>query len=147
MTLVLVDPEQRRKEYNMLVCERVSISYLMDLYSLYQAKDSPRMPPVYVKPVTMLKVDELLDPEDWLNCIRWTRFQQHGGDTSLEWFIARPKGAGFYYSLGEDGSLLMPQDTRMSILSINPETVLGVAGQSSLTCSKPILQVWKGVDC
>ncbi|KAG8171584.1 hypothetical protein JTE90_007586 [Oedothorax gibbosus] len=127
----------------MLVCERVSISYLMDLYSLYQDKNSPRLPPVYLKPVTMLKVDSLMDdPEDWLNCIRWTRSHQRGDDTSLEWFIARPKGAGFYYSLGEDGSVLMPRDDRMSILTINPETVLAVSGQSSMACSKPVLQVW-----
>lgn len=146
MTLVLVDPEQQRKEYSLLTCQRVAISYLMDLYALYRGTNSPQMPPIPIKPVTMLQVAEIVDPRHWLDCIRWSRYQRQGGDASLEWFIARPTYAGFYYSLGEDGSLLLPRDSRIPTMTINAETVRTVAGQSATACAQPVIQVWDD-DC
>lgn len=142
LTLVLVDSE-RRQEYGLLACQRVAISYLMDLYALYRdISGSPNVPPAPIKPVTTLQVDRVVDPREWLHCIQWSRYQQRGKDASLEWFIARPTDAGFYYSLGEDGTLLMPRDnTRLEMLTVNPETVRTIAGQSTMYCNKPTLQV------
>ncbi|KAG8173831.1 hypothetical protein JTE90_016320 [Oedothorax gibbosus] len=91
----------------------------------------------------MLNVNKIIAPNDWFNCILWSRYKHHGCEASLELFINRPKDSEFYYSVGEDGSMLMPRDTRLSVLTINPETVRTLAGQSVTMCPKPVLQVWE----
>lgn len=128
-------------EYTVLACKRVSVSYLMDLYALYLGKDTTLVPPVPVKSVVTLNVEKIIDPEKWLNCIKWARYQNQHTKLSLEWFIARPKNSGFYYSVGEDGSLLMPRNSYLNTIQIHPETVKTISGKSVRYCSKPTLCV------
>ncbi|GFU30114.1 uncharacterized protein TNCV_4862441 [Trichonephila clavipes] len=139
VTLVLVN-DQQRLEYTLLVCERVAVSYLMDLYALFTGVNAPRMPNTLLKSVTTLNVDKILEPYKWLQCIQWTRYQQQGQKVSLEWFITRPNNSGFYYSLGEEGSLLVSRKNNMEMIQIHPETVRTIAGLSTIFCTRPTLQ-------
>lgn len=141
ITLILIDSEQR-VEYTLLVCERVSISYLMDLYRLYRGIKGHSVPSTRIKSVTTLNVDRVLDPKEWLKCIQWARYQHDGHASSMEWFIARPDQSAFYYSLGDGGCLLVPRDnTQLEMLEIHRETVSTVAGLNVNFCKQPVVKV------
>ncbi|GFQ93069.1 uncharacterized protein TNCT_69021 [Trichonephila clavata] len=139
ITLVLVN-DQQRFEYTLLVCERVAVSYVMDLYALFTRVNAPRMPNTPLKSVNTLRVHDILEPYKWLQCIQWTRYQQQGQKVSMEWFITRPNNSGFYYSLGEGGSLLVSRENNMEMIQIHPETVRTIAGLSTDFCTRPTLQ-------
>ncbi|GFR21041.1 hypothetical protein TNCT_570761 [Trichonephila clavata] len=47
---------------------------------------------------------------------------------------------GFYYSLGEGGSLLVSRENNMEMIQIHPETVRTIAGLSTDFCTRPTLQ-------
>lgn len=120
----------------------------MDLYALYRGENAPQAPASFVKSITTMNVEKVLDPEEWLPCIRWARYRQVGNDASMEWFIARPTNSMFYYSLGEDGSLLVPRENNMEMIQINAETVKAIAGVSSMFCKNPtIIRVDKKEVC
>ncbi|GFW97217.1 uncharacterized protein TNCV_4784311 [Trichonephila clavipes] len=139
VTLVLVN-DQQRLEYTLLVCKRVAVSYLINLYALFTGVNAPRMPNTLLKSVTTLNVDKILESYKWLQCIQWTRYQQQGQKVSLEWFIARSNNSGFYYSLGEEGSLLVSRKNNMEMTQIHPEMVRTIAGLSTIFCTRPTLQ-------
>ncbi|GFQ78885.1 hypothetical protein TNCT_207811 [Trichonephila clavata] len=63
-----------------------------------------------------------------------TRYQQQGQKVSLEWVIARPNNSGFFYSLGEGGSLLVSRENNTKIIQIRPEIVRTIAGLSTDFC-------------
>lgn len=138
VTLILID-DKNREEFKLLTCERVAVSYLQDLYSLYKDVDSlPPIPPSPVKSVITLQVKEIIHPKVWLDCLKWTRFEELQPHSSLEWFVVRSENSGFYYSVGEEGTLLIPRDGCNSI-QIHSETVKTVCGKSLLFCNAPIL--------
>ncbi|GFT75882.1 uncharacterized protein NPIL_18941 [Nephila pilipes] len=112
----------------------------MDMYALYSGTSAPRMPTTPLKSVTTLTVDKVLDPDKWLNCIQWACYQQQGQKASMEWLIALPHLSGSYYSLGEEGSLLLPRENNMEMIQIHPETVRAIAGLSTEFCKKPTLR-------
>lgn len=140
ITLVLSNASKHTEYTLLLTCERVPVSYLMDLYCLYHETNAPTMGRCFVKTVTTLEVDgpTTTSPENWLTCIKWSRYQRRGSDASLEWFIARPKRSAFYYSVGETGTLLVSRDDPSNTLKINKETVDVLTGYGCC-CSRPMV--------
>ncbi|GBN13118.1 hypothetical protein AVEN_257698-1 [Araneus ventricosus] len=93
-----------------------------------------------------MNVEKVVDPEEWLTCIQWARYRWAEEKASMEWFIARPSNSMFYYSVGEDGSLLVPRDSSMEMIQIHAETIKTITGNSSMFCKKPtIMKVDKEV--
>lgn len=138
VTLVLDADE--RKEYTLLACDSVSVAYLRDLFALYVGKDSQQVSTSLIQPIVTLNVDKIINPNEWLGCILWTRYKRSGDKSTLEWCIRQAGGrASFYYSVGEDGSLLVPQEG--SMIQIHKQTVEVVTGLSTLLCRKPTLYV------
>lgn len=114
----------------------------MDLYSLYRGVDSSPTTGSFVKDVTMLQVDEILNPEEWLSCVKWCRYRHLGGDSkSLELFVARPTRSGFYYSVGEDGALLVSHENPNHSIKIHKETVETMTGESAEYCLRPTIML------
>lgn len=142
-TLVLEADE--RKEYTLLACERVSASYLRDLFALYVGKDSQKVSTGPIQSIATLTVDTIINPSEWLNCILWSRYSQCGDKSSLEWCIRQADKAIFYYSVGEDGSLLVPQEGAM--IQIHADTVQAMSGKSTAACKKPTLYVMDSDSC
>ena len=140
ITLVLMD-DTEIKEYTVLMCERVTKSYLMDLYTLHVEMPVIETTNDLIQSVTTLHVPRVIDPKEWLHGIRWTRYRKYGmEDHSLEWFIRRgPNTSGHYYSVGSDGTTLIPRDSRMSNLSVHSATVKAVSGLGY--CKHPTLEV------
>lgn len=136
-----------RKEYTVLICDRVANSYLMDLYALYRGKSPPHTPALFVRSITTMNVEKVVDPEKWFHCLQWTRYRRQGNESSMEWFVARPTYSMFYYSLGEDGALLVPRDSSMKMIEIHAETVKAIAGFSSVYCKNPILKIVDTEKC
>lgn len=136
---LILSSDSERVEYTLLICARVPVSYLMDLYSLYRGIDTRPTGPGFVQTVTTLNVDEIVNPEEWLHCLKWSRFQKRGQDSSLEWFVARPKGSTFYYSIGDSGTLLVSRENPCETLRVNRETVEMVSGNSVEYCVKPLV--------
>lgn len=128
------------EEYSYLICSRVARVLLHDLYSLYTSKRIECNGTGYIGPVTSLQVDEIIDPEKWLHCVKWTRYNKAGdGHSSLEWFIARPKGSTFYYSVGERGTLLLSKDNLNNAMEVGRETVETYTGESNKFCKDPLM--------
>jgi hypothetical protein len=126
------------REYSYLICSRVPRAFVHDLYALYSLKRIESSGS-FIGPVLLLRVEEIIDPEEWLRCVKWTRYRKVGhGDASLEWFIARPKNSAFYYSVGEEGTLLLSKDDDDSI-EIHRDTVCMFTKESSDFCHDPIL--------
>ena len=143
----MLDDETQSKEYTVLVCERVTKSYLMDLYTLHSGTKSAaavvETTNELIQPVTTLHVTRVIHPKEWLRTIRWTRYRKYGNEDngSLEWFICRgPHNSGLYYSVGSDGTTLIPRDSRMTTLTVHPDTVKAVTGQAP-HCRRPTLEV------
>lgn len=139
MTLILKDKTLYQVEYNYLICSRVSTNYLMDLYSLFKGINAnTQILSTTIGTVTMMLVDEIIDPEEWLHCIKWTRYRRLSDSRkSLEWFIARPTQSRFYYSIGEDGTVLVCSKPPQETLVISRDTVQTVLGESGKYCQNP----------
>lgn len=114
----------------------------MDLYVLYagienraQSVDSAAAAAAEpVRSVTTLRVDEILEPGSWLNCILWSRYRQQGENACLELFVGRPKHSQMYYAVGTSGNLLMsPSGT----IKVHESTIQMLCGQSKTYCSNP----------
>lgn len=135
---------QNSKEFTVLMCDRVTLSYLMDLYTLHVEQPAKSTVSEPIQSVTTLLVPRIIDPTEWLHGIRWTRYRKYGAnaESSLEWFIRRgPSNSGHYYSVGEEGTTLMPRDSRMSSLTVHTATVRAVTGQAY--CKRPTMDLMK----
>ncbi|GIY73865.1 hypothetical protein CEXT_54921 [Caerostris extrusa] len=142
--------ESERMEYSLLICSKVPVSYLMDLYCLYRGINSPPMGPFYVKTVTVLCVEKVVDPEEWLYCIKWSKYQSQCEHSSLELFISRRNRSLFYYAVGDVGNLLVSRENNHTI-QIHSETVQMLTGITGEYCHKPAIYVVdvhpRNVDC
>ena len=120
----------------------------MDLYSLYAGYTQQNISAEYIESIIILNVDEILaNPDEWLNCIVWSRYRQWEKKASLEMFVKRPKKSEFYYAVGTNGTLLINQRNQNETIKIHENTVEVLCGRSRLYCNKPTI-VWvdKGLN-
>lgn len=137
ITLVLIAPDETRAEYNILTCENVFKTYIQDLYNLYTGKYKETQAHEFVEPVTAVYVDEIIDPKEWLNCIKWSRYRREAENGSLELFVVRRNNCTFYYAIGPGGTLLVNRNNEF--MKIHPSTVELLTGETRYTCRKPTL--------
>lgn len=109
----------------------------MDLYALYVGKTQEVSLPVQSSVVAM-KVEKILDPSVWLNCIQWSRYRQEGDKKSLEIFVNRPVNSQMYYAVGTRGTILVGSNES---IQIHASTVDILCGESKVSCSNPKI-VW-----
>lgn len=138
ITLLLITPTGARAEYKLLICEQVSKAYLQDLYNLYigRVRDVTHE---MVSPVTTIYVDEIVNPKEWLNCVKWARYRCKSDLESLELFIDRPKNPNFFYALGTSGTMLIGKNEE--IIKIHNVTLQTLTGKTTYTCRKPVINV------
>lgn len=135
ITLIMTTPTGDRAEYKLFCCGKLPITYLMDLYALYVGKESPdETQPGYVQSITTLQVDKILEPNVWLDCIKWSRYRKQGERECLEIFISRPKESRGYYAVGPKGTLLISLNES---IKIHQSTVDIWCGQTTMYCSRP----------
>lgn len=141
VTLILVEPDGSSAEYTLLICSRVAKSYLFDLYSLYAGRAREKEKAEYVESIITFAVDEIANPDEWLNCIAWSRYRREEKKASLELFVVRPAKSEFYYAVGTDGTLLISRENPNESIAIHESTVDVLCGTSRLYCNKPTI-VW-----
>ncbi len=145
MTLILTTPGGEQSEYKVAICENVCKTYLEDLYKLYNKDDRvidlDSRQYELVESVTRLNVDEIVHPDEWLHCIKWSKFCRHEKDCSLEIFVARPKDSAFYYAIGSRGTLMVNRDNGIEIIKIHHNTVEVLSGETRYVCRKPMIEV------
>lgn len=141
VTLILVKPDGSSAEYILLICSRVAKSYLVDLYSLYRGYAQPKENAEYVDSIISLTVDEIFNPDEWLDCIAWSRYRQEEKKASLELFVKRPAKSEFYYAVGTNGTLLISRRNTSESIVIHENTVDVFCGRSRLYCNNPTI-VW-----
>lgn len=139
VTLILVKPDGSSAEFILFICSRVSKSYLIDLYSLYLGRAQQKENSEYIESVIILTVDKISNPDDWLNCIVWSRYRQEEKKASLELFVKRPVKSEFYYAVGTDGTLLINQKNPNESIKIHENTVDVLCGKSKLYCNNPTI--------
>lgn len=135
ITLVLTTLKGERAEYNLLCCSRIPKSYLMDLYVLYMGIENQN--PTVTEPiqsVTTLQVEEIMEPNVWIDCILWSRYRQQGETACLELFVGRPKHSQMYYAVGTSGTLLISPS---ATIKVHESTIQILCGQSKMYCSNP----------
>lgn len=137
ITLIMVE-KGNQAEYNVLCCSRLPKTYLMDLYALYVGKSQESSQPEWVQPIVTMKVDKILDPSDWLDCIQWSRYRQEGDKKCLEVFVRRPINSQVYYAVGTRGTVLIGQNES---IQIHTSTVDILCGESKLSCPNPKI-IW-----
>ena len=141
VTLILFTPTGSSAEFTLLICSKVSKSFLMDLYSLYVGYTLPEESLEYVESIITLNVDKIINPDEWLNCIVWSKYQQIEKSASLELFIKRPEKSEFYYAVGISGILLLGRTNPNEMIKIHENTVEILCGKSRLYCNKPTI-IW-----
>lgn len=136
-------PRGERAEYNLLVCSRLPKTYLLDLYALYAGTEGEEMTVEAPLPsMTSLQVEELIEPREWLDCIKWSRFRRQGDRKCLELFVSRPLYSRHLYAVGKKGDILV--DANGYTVKIHQSTVDILCGESRTYCSDPKI-LW--VDC
>lgn len=140
ITILLVERASGKcAEFVLLICSRVSKSYLVDLYTLYlgRTQEQENNLSEYVESINTFTVDEISNPDVWLNCISWSRYRQRDEKASLELFIKRPKKSEFYYAVGTAGTLLINRKNANDSIKIHENTVDILCGKSRLHCTNP----------
>lgn len=141
VTLITVEPDGSSAEFILLICSRVAKSYLVDLYSLYVGRAQQTENAEYVDSVITLTVDKILNPDEWMNCIVWSRYRRQDKKASLEIFVKRPAKSEFYYAVGTNGTLLISRKNANESIVIHESTVDVLCGKSRLYCNDPTI-VW-----
>lgn len=135
ITLVMTTPKGEHAEYNLFCCSRLPKTYLMDLYALYEGIENQEQTVAeHVQSVTTLRVDKIVDPSLWINCILWSRYRRQGENASLELFVGRLKHSQMYYAVGTSGTLLMSPSTT---IKVHTSTIQMLCGESKTNCSNP----------
>lgn len=131
-----------RSESTLLICSNVYKTYLQDLHTLYTGLPPVHSPPPYerVDSITVLRVPQIVDPKEWLNCIQWLRFYRVDETTAcLELFVKRPRDSTFYYALGPEGKVLVNRHDVDETLHVHGSTVQVWSGADGNACRKPTL--------
>ena len=140
ITLIMSTPKGERAEYNLLTCSRLPKTYLLDLYTLYVGRNGDEATVEATLPLmASLHVETIIEPNEWLDCIKWSRFRQEGHLKSLEIFVSRPFFSQHLYAVGEKGNILVDSDG--FTIKIHETTVQILCGESKVYCSNPKI-VW-----
>lgn len=100
----------------------------------------------YIESIITLTVDKISSPDEWLNCITWSRYRQEEKKASLELFVKRPAKSEFYYAIGTNGTLLISRKNPNESIKIHENTVDVLCGKSRLYCNKPTI-IWVDKGC
>lgn len=135
ITLIMITPKGNRAEYKIFCCGRLPKTYLLDLYTLYIGKENKEEScSEHIQPITILQVEKIIEPNMWLDCVKWSRFRRQGQKECLEVFVSRPRNSQLYYAVGPKGTILISSNESVKI---HQSTVEILCGKSTLHCSNP----------
>lgn len=119
----------------------------MDLYNLHSGGAFCQNLEPSIGTVTKLQVLECVDPAEWLNCVKWTRYvTTFGSKQCLQVWVQERKGKlKSYYAIGESGTCWISDENET--VQVSKETVDVLCRKSSEYCNEPrTLRVAKMVE-